>query len=281
VLNAGLTIALAAAMSSFTEHPSTAAILTLSVTVGTWILDVFGAVEGGFWERAAGYTPAALVSEFQHGLMPLDTTLIALVLIFAGLTLSAIWLRLGVPVMRRARESAALGLLAAALIVGCTFLNVSWDASESRANSFPEPDEEALRHIHAPLLIDVHLAPEDPRRVDLEHQALGKLRRVMPDVRVHYTSSSSIGLFEQTRPGYGEIWYHLAGTQTMSRVTTAEGVLESIYTLAKVAPPVEAGDDVFRGHPLAVPPRGAGTIFYILWPGFFLAGAILVRRRFR
>src|SRR5471030_620288 len=34
VLNAGLTIALACATASVTEHPSTAAILTLSVTVG-------------------------------------------------------------------------------------------------------------------------------------------------------------------------------------------------------------------------------------------------------
>ena len=52
-LNAGLTIGLAAAVSSFTDHPSTAAILTLSVTVGTWIVSFFGAIQGGFWERAA------------------------------------------------------------------------------------------------------------------------------------------------------------------------------------------------------------------------------------
>ena len=52
---------------SLTEHPSTAAILTLGVTVGTWILDFFAAVQGGWWERAAGYTPAAMVAEFQHG----------------------------------------------------------------------------------------------------------------------------------------------------------------------------------------------------------------------
>src|SRR5438093_8937149 len=35
-LNAGLTIALAAAAAAITEHPSTAAIVTLTVTVGTW-----------------------------------------------------------------------------------------------------------------------------------------------------------------------------------------------------------------------------------------------------
>jgi ABC-2 type transport system permease protein len=281
VLNAGLTIALAAAMSSFTEHPSTAAILTLSVTVGTWILDIFGAVQGGLWERAAGYIPAALVSQFEHGLWRLDTTLIAVVLIAAGIGFAAIWMRLGVAVKRRAYESAALGLLAAAGIFACGFLTPSWDNSESRGNSFPEADERALRRIHAPLRIEVHLAPEDGRRVELERQALSKLRRVIPKVQVRYLSATSIGLFEQTSAGYGEIWYSLGGRRTMSRVTTAEGVLESIYSLANMTPPVETGDEVFRGHPLAAPSKGAGTLFYGVWPGLFLAGGILVRRRLR
>lgn len=281
ILNAGLTIALAAAMSSFTEHPSTAAILTLSLTVGTWILDIFGAVQGGIWERAAGYIPAALVSQFEHGLWRLDTTLIALVLIAAGLLLAAIWMQLGAAVRTRAYESVGLGVLAAAAIGACTLATPSWDNSESRSNSFPEADERALRRIHGPLRIDVHLAPEDGRRVELERQALSKLRRAMPQVEVRYLSSTSIGLFEQTSAGYGEIWYDLGGRRSMSRVTTAEGVLESIYSLANVTPPAENDATVFRGHPLAVTAKGAGTLFYGVWPGLFLAGGILVRRRFQ
>jgi len=281
VLNAGLTIGLAAAMSSFTEHPSTAAILTLSVTVGTWITSFFGAVQGGWWERAAGYTPAAMVAEFQHGLMRLDTTLIALVLILTGLGLSAIWMRLGVGVNRRVYESLGAGMLAAIGIFACTFLNASWDKSEGRGNSFPEADERALRQIHPPLRIKAHLAPEDPRRVDLERHALSKLRRIMPKLQVQYVSGTSIGLFEQTKAGYGEIWYELAGRRIMSRVTTAEGVLESIYSIAGVTPPPADEAAIFRGHPLAVTAHGAGIIFYVLWPGIIVASGLLVRRRFR
>ena len=51
----------------------------------------------------------------------------------------------------------------------------------------------------------------------------------------------------------------------MSRMTTAEGVLETIYSIAGVTPPTN-DDEVFRGHPLAVPPRGAATVFYGIWP---------------
>jgi hypothetical protein len=279
ILNAGLTIALAAALASMTEHHSTAAILTLSATIGTWVISFLGSVQGGWWERAAGYTPAAMVSEFQHGLVQLDVVLIALVLIFLGLSLAAIWMRLGISLTRRAYESAAVATLSIGVIFACTSLTPNWDTSESHGNSFPEADQRALQQIHGPLTIEVHLAPEDPRRLDLENLALSKLRRMLPKMQVRYVSATSIGLFEQTSSGYGEIWYDLAGRKTMTRATTAEAVLEAIYSLAAIPPPVETDESVFRGHPLAVTPSGAGLVFYALWPCLFLASAILLRRR--
>ncbi|HWW84061.1 MAG TPA: ABC transporter permease subunit [Vicinamibacterales bacterium] len=279
LLNAGLTIALAAAMASVAEHPSTAAILTLSVTVGTWIVNFIAAVQGGWWERAANYTPTAMVDEFQHGLVRMDVVLAAMALISAGLMLAAVWLRLGVAVRRRVYESTALGALALAAVFASTFVTTSWDLSENRGNSFSEADEKALEQIHVPLRIEAHLAPEDPRRVDLERRALSKLRRVMPRVQVDYVSNTSIGLFEQTSAHYGEIWYDLGGHRSMSRLTTAEAVLETIYSLAGVTAPQENDEGVFRGHPLAVPPRGAATVFYGIWPALVVASAVLARRR--
>src|SRR5438034_6328204 len=167
VLNAGLTIALAAATASLTEHPSTAAILTLGVTVGTWIINFIAAVHGGLWERVAGYTPTAMVAEFQHGLVRLDVVLAVLTLILTGLALAAIWIRLGVAVRRRVYESIALGAAAVAAVFVCALATPSWDTSENRSNSFARADEAALRQIRAPLSIEAHLAPEDPRRFDL------------------------------------------------------------------------------------------------------------------
>ncbi len=145
VLNAGLTIALGVAMAALTEHPSTAAILTLSFTVGTWIVNFFGAIQGGWWERVSGYTPAAMVAEFQHGLVQLSTVLVAVILILTGLGLAAIWMRLGIAVSRRVYESIAVGALAAVTIFASTFATASWDTSESRGNSFSESDERALK----------------------------------------------------------------------------------------------------------------------------------------
>jgi hypothetical protein len=272
LLNAGLTIALAAAMASIAEHPSTAAILTLAVTVGTWIVNFIAAVEGGAWERAALYTPTAMVADFQHGLVRLDAVLIALTLVATGLALATVWMRLWIATRRRLSESIACCALAAAAVSASTLATVSWDLSESRANSFSEADESALRRIHAPLRIEAHLAPEDPRRYDLERRAVSKLRRVMPKLQVDYVSATSIGLFEQTSAHYGEIWYDLGGRKSMSRTTTAEGVLETIYSLAGVSGPGHE-EPIFRGHPLAVAPRGAATFYYGIWPAIVLAAA--------
>ncbi len=281
ILNAGLTIGLAAAMASVAEHPSTAAILTLSATVGTWIVSFIGAVQGGWWERAAGYTPAAMVGEFQHGLLRLDTVLIAIALSLTGLGIATVWMRLGIAVKRRLYETAAVGAVGLCVIFAATQCRASWDTSEARGNSFSESDERALGRIEQPLKIVAHLAQEDPRRVDLEHRAISKLRRVMPHLEVQYVAGTSIGLFEQTSAGYGEIWYELGGHRTMSRVTTAEGVLEAIYSLTGTAPAAENEEPEFRGHPLATQPKGAATLFYGIWPGMFLAAALVIRRRLK
>ncbi|HEX6463243.1 MAG TPA: hypothetical protein VFZ98_02265, partial [Vicinamibacterales bacterium] len=278
VLNAGLTIAVAAAASSLTEHPSTAAIVTLSVTVGTWIVNFIAAVHGGLWQRIADFTPTAMVAQFQHGLVRLDVTLTSLTLAIAGLAVAAAWMQLGAPIARRVAETALVAAVAAALLLGATFTGQSWDLSEARINSLPEADEVALTRIRQPLHMEVHFAPEDPRRTDLEAKTLSKLRRALPGLQVTYVSATSTGLFEQTSAHYGEIFYDLGGRRTVNRLTSADGVLETIYSLAGITPPSENDAGVFRGHPLAVPPRRAGTVFYGIWPAL-VAAAILLHRR--
>ncbi len=279
VLNAGLTVALASAAAAITDHPATAAIVTLSVTVGTWILQIVAAVKGGVWEWLAAYTPTAMVAGFQHGLVRLDVVAAAVLLAAGATAVAAIWTRLGVPVRRKGLESLAAAAVTALGLAACPQLTASWDFSENRMNSFARGDEAVLRELQEPLHIVVHLAAEDPRRVDLEHRALAKLRRVLPRLDVRYVAATSTGLFEQTREHYGEIWYELGGRRTIRRATTAESVLDAIYELAGRTPPGESAADVFRGHPLAVPATGAAAVFYGLWPAAALATGAFVHRR--
>ena len=276
LINAGLTIAIAAAAASMTEHPSTAAILTLSVTVGTWFLNFIAAVQGGTWERLASYTPTSMVSDFQHGLIRLDAVVAALTLIALGLVLASMWLQLGVPIRRRVANSIAATAVAVLVISGGSTSALSWDTSESRLNSFSRADERTLRSIPGPISMEVHLAPEDPRRVDLDRRVIGKLRRVRPDLNVRYQSATSIGLFEQTSAGYGEIWYDIQGRKAASRAVTADAVLETIYLLAGVSPEPDT-DPVFRGHPLMTRPAKAAAVLYLLWPAVIVSVAIAIK----
>ena len=219
-----------------------------------------------------------MVARFQHGLVSLDAVLIALRAdghrIRARRDLDAPRRRpssgsringgrRGRPRFRRRSANAT----------------ASWDLSEARANSFPRPDEAVLARLGGPLEIEVHLAPEDRRRVDLEQRGLSKLRRVRPDVRVNYEAETTTGLFEQTNPHYGEVWYRLQDKRVVTRAVTAESVLESIYEAAGVTAPAAGEADIFRGHPLAAEPRGAALTFYGVWPVAITAAALLWRRR--
>ena len=280
LLNAGLAIALAAAAATITEHPSSAAIVALTVTVGGWIVNFAAAVNGGIWERLARYTPTAMVAEFQHGLIRLELVLVAVLLTGAGIGVAAIWTRLGVATRRRSIETAALLCATAVLITACTFARPSWDTSEARLNSFSRPDERVLASLDAPLRMQAYLAPEDPRRFDLERNAVSKLRRTVKDFKITYVSETSTGLFEQTREHYGEVHYALGDRTRVSRATTAEGVLNEIYALAGITPGGEDGEEeVFRGYPLAATPRGAAALFYIGWPAAIAGIALMGRGR--
>jgi len=280
LLNAGIVIALAAAAASLSEHPSTAAILVLAFTVGTWVLSFVAAFQGGIWEQIASYTPSEMLQAFRRGLVRLDLVLAAFALIASSLVLAAVWMRLGLPVGRRATESVAILCVAAVLAFATSFVRSSWDVSENERNSFGASEAAILSKISAPLRIEAHLAPEDPRRFDLEKQTLSKLRRTMPEVTVEYVSGTATGLFEQASEHYGEIWYDLGGKRIVGRATTTDGVLDAIYELAGIQPPQEGGAG-HRGHPLAVQPTGAVPLFYIVWPLAVLGlGLFFQRRRF-
>jgi ABC-2 type transport system permease protein len=278
LLNAAMVIALAAAAASLAEHPSTAAILVLAVTVGTWVLSFVATFQGGIWEIIAGYTPAEMLQAFRSGIMRLDLVLAALIVVAASLVLAAVWMRLGVPVHRRLVETIFILCVAGVLGLAISFVNLSMDVSENERNSFDEAEEALLESIIAPLKITVNLAPEDPRRFDLEKQTLSKLRRTMSHVTVTYISGSATGLFEQAREHYGEIWYELGGKRIFGRSMTRDGVLDAIYELAGLQAPQE-GEAGHRGHPLFAQPVGAIPLFYVAWPLAVVGLGLFLQRR--
>jgi hypothetical protein len=274
MLSAGVAVAAAALL----ENASSAAIVTLGFTVGTWALEYVAAFRGGFLQQLASYTPASALRYFEQGLFRLNTTVAMLAIIVAGFALAAFWLHTGRTWQFRLISTALTILLLTTIVYGANSLSMSWDVSENRRNSFSTADEAALKQINQPLNITVVLAPEDPRLADFERDILRKLRRTLPQLRVQYAASSVSGLFEKPEDHYGEIWYEMNGQKIMERSAIEQVVLETIYRLAGVKAPEESADAVFPGFPLAVRPRAAGWFFYAAWPLIILIGWWLVRR---
>ena len=261
VLATGVAIAAAAIANS----AASAAIATLGFTVGTWVLEFVAAGRGGWLQKLAAFTPTSALRVFELGLFRVSTVAVTLLLGVAGFVIAAIWLRDGMSARTRAlRTGAALAILIVAIYAGSQ-AKASFDLSENRRNSFPAPDEAALRQIRDPLHVTVYLAPEDPRRLDLDRNILARLERILPAMEVRYAAHSRSGLFEAPGDRYGEIWYELAGRKVMSRSTTERIVLENLYTLARIAPQA-ATESEAAGHPLAAHAAGAAWIFYGIWP---------------
>jgi ABC-2 type transport system permease protein len=266
VLRGLLTIGVAAAAGALAASAASAAIVALTITLGTWALDYVAAARGGAIEEIAQYTPSAALRVFEHGELRVSTVLVLAALAVGGLAIAAVWMQQGRALSRRVLSATVVVLIVAAASTLSAKIRASRDVSEDRRNSFPLADEAALRAIDQPLTITVYLAAEDPRLTDLERGVLAKLRRVMKHVTVVYGAKGRSGLFEKPNEHYGEVYYDLGGRRAMSRSSTQEIVLETIYELAGRPPPPPIAEEPYRGYPVRATATSAPWVFFAAWP---------------
>ncbi len=277
LLHGAFVAALGLASAAITESAASAAVVALAVTLGAWAIDFTASVRGGVAAALAPYTPDAMLRSFEHGLVANNEVAVALTLLVALLAVTVIWLEPAQP-RRTALWRTGVVLIASALLLPVAARQHGGrDLSEDRRNSFAPADERALAAITQPLTITAHLGPSDPRRADLDRGVLQKLVRIMPKVSVVYAAQSSTGLFAGNEEHYGEIWYDLGGAREMSRSSVPNIVLETIYGLAKVAPP--AGDaPVYAGYPARITADAWEVLLLCLgWPA--AVAALWWRRR--
>jgi ABC-type transport system involved in multi-copper enzyme maturation permease subunit len=149
LLRGMLSAAIAVAAAGLAENASSAAIVTLSFTVGTWALDFVAAGRGGFLQQLASFTPTAALRSFEQGLLRFNTVAVMLALIIGGFALAAIWLHTGRSIQSRLVTTLVfLGVLTIFCVGSSRVLN-SWDMSENHRNSFPAADEATLRQVNS------------------------------------------------------------------------------------------------------------------------------------
>jgi ABC-2 type transport system permease protein len=257
-------IALFSAATS--ESAATAAIITLSFTIGSWVLDFALAGQPGVLGLLSQLSLTQTLRTFEQGLLSAGLVVGLAAAILGFCMLAAIWLHPGVPIQAKlARSLACTGGMAALLVVA-TQIRLSADLAEDRRNSFPAADRRELAKLYEPLVITVHLAPEDPRYADLRRNVLAKLERAMPRVNIRLAGGGQTIVGSSTDESYGEIEYSYGGRSTRSRSTSHREALPILYGLAGRQIPTPIAGEEYPGYPLVADAQIALPWFFAVLP---------------
>jgi ABC-2 type transport system permease protein len=242
--------AIALFAASVSEGSATAAIVTLAFTIGSWVLDFALAGQPGLLDLISRLSLTQTLRSFEQGVLSIGLLWGLAVAICGFAALAAIWLHPGVWVRSKLIGSTACVVIAAAALAGATQIRTSFDLTEDRRNSFPAADQRALAELRQPLLVIVHLAPEDPRYVDLRRNVLTKLERVLPHVTIRLAATGQSVVGSTGDEAYGEIEYSYAGRSDKSRSTSHREVLPLLYGLAGMPIPTPTIGEEYPGYPL-------------------------------
>jgi hypothetical protein len=242
--------AIALFSASISESSATAAIIPLALTIGSWALDFALAGQTGVLGWISQLSLTQTLRPFEQGLLPAGFLFGILAATGGFAALAAVWLHPGVPFGPKCIRSFACLTIAAAVIGLSTQARVSLDLAEDGHNSFPAADQRALAELREPLIITVHLAPEDPRYVDLRRNVLAKLERAMPDVTIRLATSGQSMVGSTSEETYGEVDYFYGGRSDKSRSTSHREILPLIYALAGRPIPEPIPGQDYPGYPL-------------------------------
>jgi ABC-2 type transport system permease protein len=252
--------AIALFASSISESAATAAIVALAFTIGSWVLDFGLAGQPGVLEWLSRLSLTQTLRSFEQGLLSLGLLLGIAAAIFGFAALAAVWLHPGQPLQIKLIRSIACVASVATVLALASQIRLSVDVTEDRRNSFPAADQRALAELHEPLVITVHLVPEDPRYVDLRRNVLSKLERVVPHVAIRLAATGQTVVGSTRDEAYGEIKYSYGGRSAKTRSTSHREALPLLYALAEKPIPTPLPGEDYPGYPLI-----AGGQLTLLW----------------
>ncbi len=260
--------------TAVSKNLPTAAMICLSVTLGCWVVDFTGGGQG--WLGILhNWSLTTLLHQFESGLISLKAITNFIIIAVLFFVAGTIWLHPGKQLWHKIRSMLLIVAVFPLAFIGTDQLNGYVDVTESQRHSFNPADVMALQQMQKPLEITVHLAPEDGRFYDLNHEVLTKLKRVVPDLRLHFADTGSNGLFSAAATDtYGLIEYEYAGKKDQSYSNSPEEILPLLHNLAeqKVTPDKLQG---YSGYPLIADAGGSKVIFYLFLPLLFLVAGIL------
>jgi ABC-2 type transport system permease protein len=256
--------AIALFAASVTDSTATAAIVALAFTIGSWVLDFTLAGRPGMLEWIARLSLTQVLRGFEQGLLS-PGRIFGIAAVTGGFAaLAGVWLPPGIALPAKLLRS-LLCVIAAAIVLGLVSqIRLSIDVTADRRNSFPAADQRVLATLSEPLHVTVHLAPEDPRYMDLQRNVLAKLERAMPNVAIRLADSrAATGAGDDA---YGAVEYTYGARSDVTRSTSPREVLPLLYGLARMPVPTPDPGDGYPGYPLAVDALPALPWFFVALP---------------
>ncbi len=271
-----ITVAMFAAAVS--DALPTAAMFCLTITLGSWVLEFAATGHSGMMGALANISLTGMLRQFENGL--LSTTYAVSFLSIASLffLLTVIWLQPGRPLRTKTGKSIACIVVLALFGWGAMSAPQFIDITENQRHSFNPADTRALQQLSKPLIITIHLDPQDSRLLDLEHDFLAKLRRSVPKLVIQYVQSGSTGLFSTSgSDNYGIIEYEYDGKHDKSFSNSQNEILPIIYSMAGVQV-TPATVPTYSGYPLVADASGSKWWFYLVLPLFFFISGVYAYR---
>jgi hypothetical protein len=254
--------AIALFAASVSESAATAAIVALTFTIGSWVLDFNVAGHPGFLEWVARLSLTRVLRTFEQGLLSAGLVVGIGSAVCGFAALATVWLPPGVHFRTKLFRS-MVWIFAVAIVLGlATQIRVSIDVTEDQRNSFPVADQRLLVKLKEPLIVTVHLAPEDPRYTDLQRNVLAKLERAMPNVSIRLAGGRQTPASNPGDDHYGEVEYTYGGRSDISRSTSPREILPLLYGLAGISPPAPGSGGDYPGYPLVA--RGQVALLWFL-----------------
>jgi hypothetical protein len=241
--------AIALFAAAIADSSATAAIITLAFTIGSWVLDFTLAGNPGLLGSISRLSLTQALRTFEQGLLSIGLVVGILAAICGFAALAAVWLPPGTAIRAKLLRSFICIIVTGAVVTIATRLPLVSDVTEDQRNSFSSADARALASLTKPLTVIVHLAPEDPRYVDLNRNVLAKLERIMPNVTIRLASDRP-GRASGQDESYGEVEYVYGERTDISRSTSHREVLPLLYALAGREIPRPQPSAEYPGYPL-------------------------------
>jgi hypothetical protein len=270
--------AIALFAAAVTDSTATAAIVALAFTIGSWVLDFTIAGRPGILEWLARLSLTQILRSFEQGLFSAAVALGVIAAIGGFATLAGIWLPPGVAARVKLAQSITCILATVVVVALIAQIGFSRDVTEDRRNSFPAADARVLAKLSEPLRVSVHLAPEDPRFIDLQRNVLSKLARAMPDATIRLDAARQPIATGTGDENYGQIEFAYGSRTDVTRSTSPREILPLLYALAQVPVPQPDPGGGYPGYPLVANAQVSLPFFFGALP-LLIAWAWWLSRR--